>query len=102
METVKKRRDAFSRRSAMSLKREINKQMTHIFVTALECIEIRFGRDFEGYNELRSKILRVGNDSKRNLEQAIDSGFNVEKIPHCTVVNTKGQVKTERSNNGQQ
>jgi len=90
MEDVRKRRDAFSKRSAHSLKRACNKEITRVFVTALECMEIRFGRDFEGYNELRAKILRVGNDSKRRLDEIIEEGFNIEKIPHYTVVMNDG------------
>jgi hypothetical protein len=95
LQEVKKKNDAFSRRSAQSFKREMARHLTRIFVQSLECVEIRFGREFDGYDEIRAKILRVGNNAKREVERIVDEQYNVEKVPHVTVVNTKGR-QTER------
>lgn len=83
---VKKVNDAFHRRSSHSLKMEIEAVMKRVFVTALETIEIRFGRTFDGYDELRSKILRTGNDSIRKMQENVDVNYNIEKVPSCTIV----------------
>ena len=83
---VKKVNDAFHRRSAHELKQETKAMMKKMFVTCLESIEIRFGREFQGYDELRSKVLRTGNDAIRKMEENIEGNYNVQKIPGCTVV----------------
>lgn len=88
-EDVRKINDAFHRRSSHGLKQETAAMMTKVFVTALESIEIRFGSDFQGYNELRSKILRTGNDSVRTMQDNIDQNYNVQKVPSCTIVPRK-------------
>lgn len=92
LKDIKKRADAVAIRSANSLKREYSKQITRVFVTALECLEIKFGREFDGYDEIRSKILRTGNDAKRYLEELIDAKYNIEKVPDMTIVS----ARTER------
>lgn len=83
---VKKVNDAFHRRSSHDLKQELEAMMKRVFVTALESIEIRFGRNFEGYDELRSKVLRTGNDAIRKMHDNIDSNYNIQKVPSCTIV----------------
>jgi hypothetical protein len=114
LKNVRKKKDAYSTRDARSLKREvshrlypINKEVSNqikrTYITALECIEMRWGTEVEGYNEIRSKILRVGNDAVRKIQEmvygAVDvvdkavDGYNVERIPQVTVVNTSTQEK---------
>lgn len=83
---VKKINDAYHRRSRHELKQELEAMMKRVFVTALESIEIRFGRNFEGYDELRSKVLRTGNDAIRKMHDNIDCNYNVQKVPSCTIV----------------
>lgn len=86
MTEVKKVNDAFHRRSSHDLKQELEAMMKRVFVTALESIEIRFGRNFEGYEELRSKVLRTGNDAIRRMHENIEGNYNVQKVPSCTIV----------------
>lgn len=86
LKDVRKVNDAFHRRSANQLRDEIKRQVSKVFATALECIEIRFGRDFQGYEEIRSKILTSGNDAVRHLERRICDDYNVQKIPNLTIV----------------
>ncbi len=83
---VKKVNDAFHRRSSHELKMEMEAMMKRVFVTALEMVEIRFGRTFDGYEELRSKILRTGNDSIRKMQENINGNYNIQKVPSCTIV----------------
>ncbi len=61
------------------LKIDIEKSIKEVFISALEAVEIRFGSDFEGYQNIRAKILRVGNDAIRNLEELVDSKYSIER-----------------------
>jgi len=97
---IRKRIDPIARRSAASLKESLNKRVKFVFVTALECIEMRFGKAFDGYDELRAKILRVGNDAVRAIEEMVD-GCNIEKVPVMTVVLSQSDEETERNDDGQ-
>jgi hypothetical protein len=54
--------------------------MKGIFVGSLNEIESRLGNDFPGYEELRSAILRIGNDALRDMHLSM-SAVNVEYIP---------------------
>ncbi len=58
---------------------QIDAKITKVFSTCLEAIEIRFGDEFDGYRHLRSKILRVGNDAKRELREALKD-FEIRKV----------------------
>jgi len=73
-------KDAKFIRGAELLKAQLQKHIKHVFVSALRCVEIKFGKDFEGYEAMRGEILRVGNDAIRNLHTMIDGKFNVEGI----------------------
>lgn len=97
---IKKRTDPIARRSASSLKEGVNKRVKFLFVTALELIEVRFGKSFEGYDELRAKILRVGNDVLRSIEEMVDS-YNVEKVPEQIVVFTQAAEAEEGRQDGE-
>ena len=47
-------------------------QIKLVYKTALESVELRFGRDFEGFQTMRSRILRAGNDAVRKVEALLD------------------------------
>lgn len=98
LKDVKKNNDAFHKRSSSSLKREIKRQIKRVFVSDLELMEIKFGRDFEGYEELRAKILRNGNDAIRYIEELLDRSYNVQKVPDLTFVdrNPLQEVTTDQ------
>ncbi len=95
LKDVKKIRDAFHRRSQVSLEREVNRQIKRVFVSTLELIEIKFGTDFAGYEELRAKILRTGNDSIRYVGDLLNKSYNVQKVPDVTIVNVANQRQEE-------
>lgn len=84
-ENIIKRVDPTAKRSSLALKEALRKRVKFVFVNALELMEIKFGKNFDGYDELRAKILRVGNDAIRTIELTVD-GYNVEKVPNTTVV----------------
>jgi hypothetical protein len=44
-------------------------KIKHVFKTALRCIEIKFGTQFDGYDQMRREILRVGNNAIRELRE---------------------------------
>ena len=50
-----------------------------IYKTALESIELRFGRDFEGFSAMRARILRAGNDAVRKIEAYLDEKSSEDK-----------------------
>jgi len=54
------------------LKKYISGNIKSVYKTALDSIELRFGRDFEGFKEMRKTILRSGNDAIRKIESLID------------------------------
>ena len=43
-----------------------------VWKSALDSIEMRFGKDFEGYKAMRARILRIGNDALRKIQARID------------------------------
>lgn len=83
---VRKNNDLFHRRSATALKREVKTKITKVFTGDLSMLEIKFGRDFDGYAELRADILRRGNDAIRYIEELIDAKYNVQRVPDCIVL----------------
>jgi len=50
-----------------------------VYITALETIELRFGKDFEGFKVIRAKILRAGNDAVRKVESYLDEKSGKEE-----------------------
>jgi hypothetical protein len=54
------------------LKKYISGNIKSVYKTALDAIELRFGRDFDGFKELRKTILRSGNDAIRKIENLLD------------------------------
>jgi len=100
---ITKRDDIYSLKSSDNLKEAINKKIKKVFVGALRCIEMRFGDSFSGYEQVRREILRLGNDSSRELAEIIDKSFNVEMIPEIVTikfVNPEKDFIKERSDEG--
>lgn len=94
--SLKKRDDPRATISARNLKEFTERKIKKVYVGALRCIEIRFGNSFDGYDQLRREILRIGNDAIREFSQALDSSFNVEQIPDVlTIKFNKEQVYEE-------
>lgn len=89
MSKIEKRTDKIARNSGQVLNKYIEDSIKNVFIGALSCIEIRFGKDFEGYKEIRADILRKGNDSIRKLHEVIENRFNIEQIPNIVTVNFK-------------
>lgn len=88
-----KKEDGYSVKSKSMLKSELHKIIKDVFIRSLRCIEIRFGRDFEGFDSLRSEILRTGNDAVRKMETLIEEGYNIESLPDLLVIKCKGKEK---------
>ena len=63
---------------------------------------MRFGRNFEGFESIRSEILRIGNEAIRQSEVVIDNGYNVEIVPEVLTINFSGSGKATGGSNGQQ
>ena len=85
--------ETFLRKSSDFLKKRMEVRVKRLYVSALECIEIKFGREFDGYEEIRAKILREGNDAVRDLSKIVDE-FRVEAVPQVTTfVNQAGGGK---------
>lgn len=81
MKKVEKRRDTYAIKSAEVLKEKVRKEIKNVFKKALVCVEIKFGKDFDGYAAMRAEILRAGNDAIRNIDTVIDGRFNIESVP---------------------
>ena len=86
MREIQKKIDSYSTQSADVLKRQMNKHIKDLFKTTLDMIELKFGKEFDGYTDMRSKILRTGNNAIRELESLLESRFNVEMIPDILTV----------------
>jgi len=84
---IVKRTDSYSLTSEARLKEIIEANIKKVYVGALKCIEMRFGDDFEGFDQIRREILRNGNDAVRNISDLISSRFNVEIVPDVVTVN---------------
>jgi hypothetical protein len=93
MKKIEKNNEAHAIRSAAVLKSDVAKEITKVFGTALRCIEIKFGRHFEGFEVLRAEILRSGNDSIRKIGDVIDNRYNVEMIPEIVTINFSNKEK---------
>lgn len=101
MKTSKKT-DNISIKAANLLKAQVAKEIKNVFITALRCIEMRFGRNFEGFESIRSEILRAGNEAIRQSEIVIDNGYNVEIVPQVLTINFSGSGKATGGKDGQQ
>jgi hypothetical protein len=99
---ITKKTDNASLRAANLLKTQMAKQIKSVFITALKCIEIRFGRNFDGFESIRSEILRMGNEAIRQSEVVIDNGYNVEIVPEVLTINFSGTGKATGGSDGKQ
>ena len=63
--------------NADKIKRAVETKVKHVWKTALKCVEIKFGDKFEGYDQLRAEILRVGNNARRELLELINEEFDL-------------------------
>ena len=98
MNEKEKKVDAYSVKSAKLLKQRTKKNITGLFKLCLDMAELKFGDDFEGYEEFRSKILRVGNDAIREFEESLDNNFNVEFVPDKLTVYFKDGKNNGKKN----
>jgi hypothetical protein len=58
----------------------VYKSLKGVFTGALRAVETRLGKEFPQYSELRSEILRIGNDAIREMNKCVHH-FNIEMIP---------------------
>ena len=65
-------------RSREKLARELEDEITSLFERALDFAEVACSTK-DTYKVLRSKILRVGNDAKRNIRKKMQH-YNVEFV----------------------
>lgn len=83
---IRKNEDPHYIRSSEALKNIVERKIKSTYVGALKCIEIKFGTNFEGYEQIRREILRIGNDAIRDISSTIDSSFNIEQIPEVLTI----------------
>lgn len=98
---VVKKTDSRSTECSDKLKTLVRNTIKKVFVNSLKVIEIRFGKDFNGYVQLRSEILRTGNDAIRDIEDIIEQHFNIEEIPEVLTIKFK-QGKAKGEENGKE
>lgn len=96
---INKKEDLYTVKSRNELKSLAYAQIKRVFVKALKCIEIKFGKNFDGYLDMRAEILRAGNDAYRLISETIDSDFNIEKIPNILTIRF-GKDEDEGEGNG--
>jgi len=103
LNSIIKKRDPMSMRSADNLKRIVERKIKDVYVGALRCIEIKFGKSFEGYDEIRKEILRLGNDANRQFNNVVDNSFNIEQIPEVLTFRfNKGEFNEGEGYEGQE
>lgn len=95
-ESQSTKNNKFREQSAALLKAEVTKEIKTVFKAALNCLEIRFGTDFEGYEATRAQILRAGNDAIRNVSRIIDDKFIIERVREVFTVRFKDRNDLEK------
>lgn len=96
MQEINKRHDKYAKKSADILKKKIRYSITSVFKTTLDMVELKFGKNFDGYEDLRAKILRTGNDAIRELEESINSKYNIEMLSNILTVVFREQEKERK------
>lgn len=81
--------DEYSLYSKEKLKKSTAYKMKEIYKAMLDYAELTWGRDAEGFDTLRSKVLGVGNDKIRQMEDEIDEFYNIEFIPQTITMKVK-------------
>lgn len=96
---ITKKNDKYSLSSSDNLKRLLEYKIKKVFIGSLKCIEIKFGTNFDGFEQIRKEILRLGNDAIRDLHNSIDSSFNIEQVPDVLTVRflSKGNDNGEKN-----
>lgn len=89
---IKKAQDKHSINSKRALNEIVRRAITKVFTNNLTSIELTFGDDFEGYAILRKQILDVGNQTIREMEEALEN-FNIQSIPTVMTLRVKGKDK---------
>jgi len=64
-------REKFSESSRIKLTEAMRKEVTHMMEQTLDFAQVACSKD--NYPQLRSKILRVGNDCMRTLEKELNA-----------------------------
>lgn len=83
---IERRNDQTATRGAHLLKDLVEKKIRKVFVNSLRIIEMKWGKNFDGYEEIRAEILRNGNDAVRDARKLISERFNVEEISDVETV----------------
>ena len=83
--------DGYSVKSKDYLRFLLYNLVKSTFVGSLRTIETRLGRTFPAFDGIRSEILRIGNDSIRELHNILDR-FNVEQVPDVIEFRPLGTV----------
>lgn len=89
MSEVEKNYDPYFVRSNRFLQQIADKCLRKVFVNCLNIVEMKWGKHFDGYEEVRANILRTGNDAVRDLCKTIEEDFNIESIPSKLTVHFK-------------
>lgn len=77
---VESKEDQALERSKDKLKRDVEKIITTLFDHILDVSEVAIG-DPQRYKPFRSKVLRVGNDSIREMKKVLDRDYKVLYVP---------------------
>jgi len=93
---IEKRDDADARKGSDLLKSVVEKKIRKVFVNSLRIIEMKWGKSFDGYEEIRAEILRNGNDAVRDVRKLIADKFNVEEISDVETVVFKNNDRKGR------
>ena len=74
------------------LNKFIKARVNKIMRSVLECIELEFGKDFENFDLIRSRILRDGNDAIRSIKNYLEN-FTVvhDGMDLMTIYNLEGK-----------
>ena len=86
--------DNWSVGSKKKLKVSMRHKMKRIFVGILDVLdsERELGNiDTETFKKVRSRILSIGNDQIRHMEEELDARYNVESLNYYTQFRVIGQ-----------
>ena len=100
LKDIDSKNDSYSEASKDRLLKSVEYRMKEIYKNALDCIELAYGKDAEGYETIRSKILGEGNDQVRRIKEEISERYNIEFIPQTIKFTIAKDNDSERENNG--
>jgi hypothetical protein len=90
---VEKKTDNWSVGSKKKLKKSMEHKMKRIFVGILDLIEkeqLTGNLPKDVFEDLRSKVLNIGNDQIRNMQREIDDRYNVESLNYQVIFSVIG------------